>query len=186
MRVSRSGRWKAAAIVFVAALSVAAAQEKGPAPFDNPLEAPSPKEPPPPKASPQAKAGPKAKFEPRMNFEDESSAPALAPVEVPAPGPRLDHGFIGPRGTFHLYGGQGEASFLWPPDSKTPKFYREGLVYVSSESDGLVFQLTGRFYRAWFKLAPKPDSSGKYPVWVRNGARPWAPYQLAVVTPHAP
>ena len=82
---------------------------------------------------------------------------ALSPVDLPPPGPRLNHGLVGPRGTFHLCGRQGEASFLWPLESKTPKLYRAGLTYVSSEADGHVFQLTGRFYRAWFKLAGKPD-----------------------------
>jgi hypothetical protein len=136
------------------------------------------------KCKPGGTAKPQPKFEPRQKFEEEPSAAAAAPVSLPPPG-RLDHGFVGPLGTFHLYGWQGDASFLWPTISKAPKLYREPMIYAGTEADGLVFRLSGRFYRVWFKLATKPDAAGKYEVWVRNGERDWARYQLAVVAPHA-
>jgi hypothetical protein len=156
------------AIAFLAFLPGATAQKPEKSVLTKPLEAP------------------KAKFEPRQKFEDGPLGVAASAVDLPPPGPELDHGFVGPHGTIHVCGWQGEASFLWPIDGKTPRLYREGLVYTNSEADGLVFRLTGRYYRVWFKLATKPDASGKYPVWIRNGDRDWLLYQAAVVAPHAP
>jgi len=139
----------------------------------------------PEKSKPGSAANsPQPKFEPRQKFEEEPSAVTPAPASLPPPG-RLDHGFVGPSGTFHLYGWQGDASFLWPTGGKPPKLYRQPMIYAGTEADGLVFRLSGRFYRVWFKLAAKPDAAGKYAIWIRNGDRDWAPYQLAIVAPHA-
>ncbi len=127
---------------------------------------------------------PEPKFEPRQKF-DNGPPPAGTATDFPPAGRPLDHGFVGPRGTLHVCGWQGEASFLWPIDGKPPKLYREGMLYENAEADGLVYRLAGRFYRVWFKLGTRPDSSGKHPVWIRNGDRDWVLYQTAVVAPHA-
>jgi hypothetical protein len=127
---------------------------------------------------------PQPKFEPRPKF-DEGSPGATAESAPLTPGAPLDHGFVGPRGTIYVCGMEGDASFLWPTDGKNPKFYRESMVYAGAEADGLVFRLTGRFYRVLFKVGLKPDASGGYPVWVRNGDRDWALYQSAAVAPRA-
>ena len=174
MRVTAQWPLKFIALAALGAAPIATAEERHASRPDEALEAPPPK------------ATPRPKFEPRQKFEGQPPTASGSPVDVPPPGPRLNHGFVGAPGTFHLCGTQGEASFLWPPESRTPKFYRTGMVYVSSEADGHVFQLTGRFYRVWFKLAARPDASGKYSVWVRNGDRSWALYELAVVAPRAP
>jgi hypothetical protein len=126
---------------------------------------------------------PQPKFEPRQKFDD--GPPLGGAADVPPRGHQLDHGFVGPRGTLHVCGWHGHASFLWPLDGKPPKLYRENMVYESSDADGLVFRLAGRFYRVWFKLGTRPDSSGNHPVWIRNGDRDWMLYQSAIVAPHA-
>jgi hypothetical protein len=145
----------------------AVAQESDKASRDEPLEAPKPK------------------FEPTPKFEEDLPPAVTSPVDLPAPGPRLDHGCVGPRGTFHLCGWQGEASFLWPLGGTQPRFYREGMIYSHTEPQGLVYRLTGRFYRVWFRVAQKTGASGRHTIWIRNGDKEWAVYQLAAVASHA-
>jgi hypothetical protein len=127
---------------------------------------------------------PQPKFEPRQKFEDGPEVLSSA-SDLPAPGGRLDHGCVGPRGTLHLYGWQGEASFLWPTAGKPPKFYREHLVFSHAEAQGLVYRLSGRFYRVWFRVAQRADASGRHTMWIRNGDKDWALYQLVTVAPHS-
>src|SRR5438093_11482744 len=96
------------AIILAAIWLQAAAQEPERPPARSVLDAPQPK------------------FEPRQKFEGEPPNVAISPIEpidLPPAGPRLDHGLIGPRGTFDVCGWHGDASFLWPMDSKSPRLY---------------------------------------------------------------
>jgi len=126
---------------------------------------------------------PKPKFEPREKFEAEPDNPFS--VTLPPVGPLLRYALVGPRGTFQLCGVHGEASFLWPIAGRAPQFYRQPMVYETADADGLVYRLSGRFCRVWFKLATRPDADGKHAMWIRNGDRPWAAYQSAIAAPYA-
>lgn len=130
---------------------------------DRPLEAPQPK------------------FEKREKFEDDTPAAATT---LPAPGATLDHALVGPRGTFYLRGSYGEASFLWPLGGDSPKFYRESMTYTSAEGDAILYRLTGRYHRVWFKVATKAEPDG-HRIWVRNGDKDWTPFDTAVAAPRA-
>jgi hypothetical protein len=133
----------------------------------------------PPKKNGETPEKIEPRFEPREKFDAEGS---LRKAYSAAP-PCGDLLYAGQRGTFHLLGPAGEASFSWPIDGRPAKSYQEHMVFLYRTEEVAVYKLVGQFYRVYFAFNVRQDEPEPHPVWIKNGDAPWREFQAATAGP---